>query len=85
MQIPGSGPPGMNFGTSNGLPDAIDDLIASVSNEAATKAEAPPAPAQEKKSAKKEKDKNTRLVYSDNDVSPEEKASLLSRYAFVMS
>jgi hypothetical protein len=75
----------MEFGASHGLPDAIDDLIASVSNEAATKAEAPPAPAQEKKSAKKEKDKNTRLVYSDNDISPEEKVSLLSRYAFVRS
>lgn len=30
----------------------------------------------------KEKSKNTRLVYSDNGVSPEEKMARLSRYAF---
>lgn len=38
----------------------------------------------EDKGAKKEKDKpkTTRLVYSDNDTSPEEKMAMLSRYAF---
>lgn len=37
---------------------------------------------QEEKKVKKEKDKNTKLVYSDNDVSPEEKMAQLPRYAF---
>ncbi|KAF3484025.1 RING-6 [Arthroderma uncinatum] len=35
------------------------------------------------KSTKKEKAKSTRLVYSDNEISPEEKLSRLPRYAFV--
>jgi hypothetical protein len=35
------------------------------------------------KKAKKEKEKNVKLVYSDNDVSPEEKMARLPRYAFV--
>ena len=38
-------------------------------------------PADEKK-GKKDKDKNTKLVYSDNNVSPEEKMANLPRYAF---
>jgi hypothetical protein len=77
MQMPPlhtGGPPGV----SNGLPDAIDDLIASVSHEAPKTEVAP-----EKKGSKKEKDKNMRMVYSDNDISPEEKMAQLSRYAFV--
>ncbi len=37
---------------------------------------------QEEKKGKKEKEKNTKLVYSDNDVSPEEKMAQLPRYAF---
>jgi hypothetical protein len=65
-------PPAAQYGA---LPGPIDDLIASVSSA--------PAPDQEKKPAKKEKDKNSRLVYSDNDISPEEKMAALSRYAFV--
>ena len=38
----------------------------------------------EEKTAKKEKDKSkaSRLVYSDNDISPEEKMAILPRYAF---
>jgi hypothetical protein len=55
------------------LPGTIDDLIASVST----------VPEPEKKSAKKEKDKNSRMAYSDNNISPEEKMATLSRYAFV--
>ena len=34
------------------------------------------------KKSKKDKDKDVRLVYSDNDVSPEEKMARLPRYAF---
>ena len=37
---------------------------------------------QEERKGKKEKDKNTKLVYSDNDISPEEKMAQLPRYAF---
>ncbi|KAL8717186.1 MAG: hypothetical protein Q9225_005548 [Loekoesia sp. 1 TL-2023] len=36
----------------------------------------------EEKKGKKEKDKNMKLVYSDNEVSPEEKMAQLPRYAF---
>ena len=35
------------------------------------------------KKAKKEKDKNMKMVYSDNEVSPEEKMAKMPRYAFV--
>jgi hypothetical protein len=40
--------------------------------------------ATEEKGPKKEKDKNktSKLVYSDNDVSPEEKMARMPRYAF---
>lgn len=49
---------------------------------------APKAPEQateatEEKPSKKDKSKQARLVYSDNDVSPEEKMAGLPRYAFV--
>jgi hypothetical protein len=65
---------------------AIDELIANATapkdtvSAAAEPAEAP-ALAKEKKS-KKDKDKPSKLVYSDNEVSPEEKMARLSRYAF---
>ncbi|KAL8920499.1 MAG: hypothetical protein Q9208_006249 [Pyrenodesmia sp. 3 TL-2023] len=36
----------------------------------------------DEKKSKKEKDKNVKLVYSDNEVSPEEKMARLPRYAF---
>lgn len=38
----------------------------------------------EEKGAKKEKEKpkSTRLVYSDNEISPEERMALLPKYAF---
>lgn len=34
------------------------------------------------KKSKKEKERDFKLVYSDNDISPEEKLSKLARYAF---
>ena len=34
------------------------------------------------KKSKKDKDKDVRLVYSDNEISPEEKLAKLPRYAF---
>lgn len=53
---------------------AVDDLISSVTNGHAAAAESA--------AAKKGKDKNTRLIYSDNNVSPEEKMARLSKYSF---
>lgn len=41
------------------------------------------AEATEEKPAKKDKSKQARLVYSDNEFSPEEKMAGLPRYAFV--
>ena len=50
----------------------------------ASKAEATAEEGLEEKKGKKEKDKDksTKLVYSDNEVSPEEKMAQLLRYAF---
>lgn len=45
-------------------------------------AEEPAAAAADKK-GKKDKEKNTRMVYADTEVSPEEKMARLPRYAFV--
>lgn len=45
--------------------------------------EIPTAGASEEKKVKKDKDKNNRMVYSDNEVSPEEKMAKMLRYAFV--
>ncbi|KAK2074149.1 hypothetical protein P8C59_008378 [Phyllachora maydis] len=69
---------------SGAAPDDIDQLIRMAEAgikpaAAATKAEEQPA---EKKS-RKEREKNMRMVYSDQDVSPEEKMAMLPRYAFV--
>ena len=55
----------------------------------ATTAEATPTPAPEATEnteateKKSKKDKPMKMVYSDNDVSPEEKMALMPRYAFV--
>ena len=58
-------------GTASSVPEASDSKKAVHFQE----------PLPEKKS-KKDKDKDVRLVYSDNDVSPEEKLAKLPRYAF---
>lgn len=81
QQLHAGGPPGADFNSSNGLPGSIDDLIASVSQEPSKTEAAVSAP--EKKTEKKGKDKNSRMVFGDNDISPEEKMAHLSRYAFV--
>lgn len=61
---------------------SVDELISSAAKDAdGSKAAASEAGAEKK--AKKEKDKNTRQVYTDNEVSPEEKMAQLPRYAFV--
>ena len=41
-----------------------------------------PDEAPEDKKVKKEKEKSTRLIYSDNHISPEEKMAQMPRYAF---
>lgn len=91
----GSGPP------PNSLPapplsanaTSLDDLVSGAAKDAdkaAGAAEAKPelpkieGPAEEKK-GKKEKDKNMKLIYSDNEVSPEEKMAQMPRYAFAPS
>jgi hypothetical protein len=66
------GPPGADISAS------VDDLISSAA------AAASAAPAQESAVEKKEKskkDKNIKLVYFDENVSPEEKMAALSRYS----
>ncbi|KAL4939867.1 hypothetical protein BDV06DRAFT_213966 [Aspergillus oleicola] len=80
-------------GVANGeKPDAtpfassIDDLIsgaAEQADQAATTATPKPTEGAEEKPAKKDKSKQSRLVYSDNETSPEEKMARLPRYAFV--
>jgi hypothetical protein len=73
---------------------SLDDLISGASREAEAAHSAQPDPAlvpqtaevaTEEKVPKKEKDRNktSKLVYSDNDVSPEEKMARMPRYAFI--
>ncbi|KAK2740359.1 hypothetical protein FQN55_008940 [Onygenales sp. PD_40] len=68
---------------------SIDDLISGAAKQADELAGKSPAPKPEEgtaeKSAKKEKEKSkaTKMVYSDNEISPEEKMAQLPRYAFV--
>ncbi|KAL8675782.1 MAG: hypothetical protein Q9224_007384, partial [Gallowayella concinna] len=68
----------------------LDDLVSGASRDAANAASGVPdvKPAikvedgAEDKKGKKDKDKNAKLVYSDNEISPEEKMAHLPRYAF---
>ena len=69
---------------------SLDDLVsgaakdadkATNANENGSQTNKIVAPGEEKKS-KKDKDKS-KLVYSDNEISPEEKMAQLPRYAFV--
>lgn len=70
---------------------SLDDLVSGAARDAdkatsALSAAKPEAKSQDvtaDKKGKKEKDKNMKLVYSDNEVSPEEKMAHLPRYAFV--
>ncbi|KAL8913521.1 MAG: hypothetical protein Q9171_001709 [Xanthocarpia ochracea] len=65
---------------------SLDDLVSSAARDAAKATNVGTneisAGAPEEKKGKKEKDKNAKLVYSDNEVSPEEKMAHLPRYAF---
>ena len=64
---------------------SIDDLISGAANDANNVEATTADRKEEKKAAKKDKDKSTKLIYSDNDISPEEKMAQLPRYAFVPS
>ena len=62
---------------------SLDDLISSVAREADAKSDAQKLNVVAEKRAKKEKEvKATRLIYSDDSTSPEEKMASLPRYAF---
>jgi hypothetical protein len=76
----GAFPPGQNGHAPPGhsaLSASVDDLISSAVAAASTPTE---AAAQEKKE-KTKKDRNIKLVYFDETLSPEEKMATLSRYA----
>lgn len=72
-----------NIHDPSGTASSVDDLISSVTNGQAAAADPAAAPAAaEGSKEKKGKDKNTRLVYSDNEISPEEKMARLGKYSF---
>lgn len=70
---------------------SLDDLVSGAARDAdkansallTAKTDAKSQEATTDRKGKKEKDKNMKLVYSDNEVSPEEKMAHLPRYAFV--
>ncbi len=72
---------------------SLDDLVSGAAKDAdkaasgaANKPDVPKhVESLEEKKGKKEKDKNMKLVYSDNDISPEEKMAKMPRYAFAPS
>jgi hypothetical protein len=62
---------------------SVDELISGAARAADNaKAKTAEQPGEKKIKKEKEKDKATKLVYSDNEVSPEEKMARLPRYAF---
>ena len=68
----------------------MDDLLSGAAKDADKaesiangKMEAKAEEPQDENKGKKVKDKNTKLIYSDNEISPEEKMAQLPRYAFV--
>ncbi|KAH8700410.1 hypothetical protein BGW36DRAFT_291553 [Talaromyces proteolyticus] len=96
-QLPAAPPPSAhNYGQStpigeppaSGVPlsSSVDDLISGAARAAdgASASQTPkPEPAADEKKGKKEKEKaKTRLVYSDNETSPEEKMAGLPRYVY---
>ncbi|KAI4148361.1 MAG: hypothetical protein LQ340_005118 [Diploschistes diacapsis] len=72
---PPNAPPG-----DDGAQLSTQAPVGAVSNE--LKEDGKGGDAQPEKKAKKDKDKDVKLVYSDNEVSPEEKMAKLPRYAF---
>lgn len=82
----GYGQPGTDS-TNKPLAASVDDLVSGAAKAADTQGSPAPKPegAAEEKLSKKEKEKAkaTKLVFSDNETSPEEKMAKLPRYAFV--
>lgn len=90
----GSGPPPSSLPAPlSANATSLDDLVSGAAKDAdkaagavETKPQVPKVEeATEEKKGKKEKDKNMRLIYSDNEVSPEEKMAQMPRYAFAPS
>ncbi|KAE8348075.1 hypothetical protein BDV28DRAFT_115312 [Aspergillus coremiiformis] len=77
--VNGGKPPGAEV---TPIASSVDDLI-SVAAKEADQAAVNAAPPAEEKPTKKDKSKQARLVYFDNETSPEEKMAKLPRYAFV--
>lgn len=82
----------VNVRQAQALADAtsLDDLLSGAAKDAdkasiaaEAKANTKAENAQPEKKNKKDKEKATKLVYSDNETSPEEKMAQLPRYAFV--
>ena len=76
--------PGVLSANASSLDDLVSGAAKDADKAAEVKSEVPKAEESkpEEKKGKKEKDKNMKLVYSDNDVSPEEKMAQMPRYAF---
>lgn len=70
-------------GEAGPISASVDDLVSGAAKQADAAAEATKTEPTEEKPAKKDKAKQMRLVYPDNETSPEEKMSRLPRYAFV--
>lgn len=63
---------------------SVDDLVSGAAKQADAAAnEAAKAEPAEEKPSKKDKAKQMRLVYPDNETSPEEKMAMMPKYAFV--
>lgn len=82
--------PGEHVNRNSANATSLDDLLSGAAKDADRAESSMPVitvlkaeDLQAEKKSRKEKDKNTKLVYSDNDVSPEEKMAQLPRYAFV--
>lgn len=82
------GQPGLVNGDQTPVSTSMDSLISGAAKQAdeaaaVTATSQKPAEPTEEKPSKKDKSKPARLVYSDNETSPEEKMAKLPRYAFV--
>ena len=83
-------PPSDRLEQTSANATSLDDLLSGAAKDAdeagiaaEAKANAKADDTQTEKKGKRDKDKATKLVYSDNETSPEEKMAQLPRYAFV--
>ena len=76
--------PGASANEASATATSLDDLVSGAARDADKTENKAEAQTVERKTTKnKEKDKPVKLVYSDNEMSPEEKMAKLPRYAFV--